>query len=145
MDKFDVMNEYAVMDYDDNASYYSGNSNKQKVKQFLNKVPRTSVYKLNRINKEGKNQFVKCYISGTQGYTIKNALTGKSFSKVHKIGSYNENLYFKVTISTGESEIGQSPITLFYDFPEEYEKHMYCEVKDSIKKEWYQRYHLLNN
>ena len=46
----------------------------------------------------------------------------------------DEDLFFKVMISTGEIPTG--PLTLFYDSPEHYERHQYLELDEVTKKRW---------
>jgi len=91
---------------------------------------------LKRKNNQGVIKKVPCYGSGGQGTSIRNAITGERIF-VHKVGSFSEDLYFKVMICTGESKNG--PITLFYESPEHYERHMFETVENENKKVWYAR------
>jgi hypothetical protein len=68
--------------------------------------------------------------SGDIGSTIRNAVTGEKYYG-RKVGSKNEDLYFKVRICTGE--FGKEAPTLFYDSAEQYEKHLGESVDNSIK------------
>lgn len=83
-----------------------------------------------------KNKKIGCYGSGSQGTTIRNAINGGCIFG-HKVGSQIEDLYFKVIICTGESKKG--PITLFYDNPEQYERHMFQVIDEEKKKAWRER------
>ena len=77
---------------------------------------------------------IPCYSSGGQGTSIRDAVTGaRNYS--HKVGSINEDYYFKVMICTGEI-VGKGSITLFFDSPEEYESHMSQQVDQDIKDNW---------
>jgi hypothetical protein len=46
----------------------------------------------------------------------------------------DEDLFFKVMISTGE--ISSGPLTLLYDSPEHYERHQYLELDGLSKGKW---------
>ena len=53
-----------------------------------------------------------------------------------KVGSYDEDIYFKVMICTGENKIRNEPITLFYHTPEQFEHHFQEEIPIETKKRW---------
>jgi hypothetical protein len=68
---------------------------------------------------------------------IKNAITGAyQGSGVHffRVGTFDEDLFFSVILATGE--LGQNPPTLFYDNPEQYERHFFTKVSQQIKDRW---------
>lgn len=51
-----------------------------------------------------------------------------------RVGSLAERNYFRVRMTTiGD---GTVPVTLYYDCPEAYEKHMKTTVSHELKKEW---------
>jgi len=77
------------------------------------------------------------FTSGGVGSPIRNAITGiKNFE--HHIGSKDEYLYFSVLICTGET--GPDPISLFFDSPEQAERHLLTKIDEKIKTNWKQRY-----
>ena len=107
---------------------------------------------------------IKCYASGQQGNTIKNAqfgtdyiygfselnskyvLIGKNFKPTttkknifHKVGSFDEDLYFKVVICTGENKKAREPIVLFYNNPEQFERHHGVVISQEDKNHWYEK------
>jgi len=53
-----------------------------------------------------------------------------------KVGSFDEDIYFKVMICTGENKMKNEPITLFYHTPEQYENHFQIEIPMKEKKRW---------
>ena len=53
-----------------------------------------------------------------------------------KVGSFDEDIYFKVMICTGENKMKNEPITLFYHTPEQYEHHFQVEITMKEKKRW---------
>lgn len=72
------------------------------------------------------------YGSGSHESPIRNAETGEYYK--YKVGTMDEDLFFKVMISTGE--IPSGPLTLFYDSPEHYERHQYLDLDDFTKRKW---------
>jgi hypothetical protein len=88
--------------------------------------------------KDGKTKThnVEVFSSGCQGNTIRNAIGG-SYYYGHKVGSKYEDFYYKVGISTGD--VGRDTISLFYDSPEQYERHMYTVVDSENKERWLEK------
>lgn len=82
---------------------------------------------------DGLYKTITYYSSGQKGTLIRNAISGTT-QKGHLVGTRNEELYFKTNIATGE--VGKSANILFYDSPEQYEKHMMCEISQNIKDTW---------
>jgi hypothetical protein len=83
-------------------------------------------------NKNTKKVEIGVYGSGSHESPIRNAETGEYYK--YKVGTMDEDLFFKVMISSGEIPTG--PITLFYDSPEHYERHQYLELDEVTKKRW---------
>jgi len=106
------------------------NSNQKKVETFnrgYNKITRNIV-----VNNRSKPLEMGVYTSGIQGSSIRNAETGEYYK--YTVGSLDENLFYKVSNSTGEFASG--PITLFYESPEHYERHQNTEVDIISKRAW---------
>ncbi len=72
------------------------------------------------------------YSAGLHGSPIRNAETGEYYN--YKVGSLDEDLFFKVSCSSGNTEIG--PLTLFYDSPMQYAKHQYFFIENEVIKMW---------
>lgn len=70
---------------------------------------------------------------------IRNAVTG-AIQSPYRVGTYDEYLFYSVLLSTGEC--GQTPPCLFYDNPEQYERHFHTTVSDQAKEAWKLRYHM---
>lgn len=66
--------------------------------------------------------------------TIRNAVNGV-YEKAHKTGTSDEDLFFKVTLATGEKG-NKDPYILFFSDPEQYERHFYCTVPAETKTYW---------
>lgn len=89
---------------------------------------------INNNKKKVKTEIYKTPIA--QGTRIRNAVSGL-YDNTH-VGKYDEDLYFKVSLCAGES--GQDPTHLYYESPEQYEKHFLITVDKSIKEKWFQKY-----
>jgi hypothetical protein len=88
-----------------------------------------------------KNSRVDCYTSGDSGVRIRNAETGQYYK--YKVGSKDEDLFFKIALATGELKTTNGSNVLFYDSPEQYEKHLMTEVDQEIKDRWVEKKKIL--
>lgn len=129
-DTFDRGEWVQAANADDNstvcASYAKHNNKRNRGNKF--------VVRLNRDRGSVRVSYFETI--NTHGRLIRNALNGQ-YAK-HVVGSSDEYLYFSVLMATGES--GQTPDCLFYDSPEQYERHMHIAVNDSVKDLWRNRY-----
>ena len=68
---------------------------------------------------------------------IRNAITGE-YCDGYKVGSRFEELYFKVGVSNSVTNRpnAQSPVTLFYDSPEQWSAHMFSTISKSEVDYW---------
>lgn len=71
--------------------------------------------------------------SNTPGRSIRDAITGSKYGQ-YRVGSLNEHQFFKVKLATGE--LGNDGSSLYFDSPEQYERHMKCEISQVIKDKW---------
>jgi hypothetical protein len=78
--------------------------------------------------KRGK---IDLYASGGVGSQIRDAETGEYSS--YKVGSLDEELFFKVSLATGECKNQLGSNTFFYHSPEQYMAHLM--VDDDISSE----------
>ena len=115
---------------DDNLSI---DSQKGKLNKILKKTNDKRFFQVIRIAENRKRKNISVYATGPLGWNIRNAVTGEKYNG-HLVGSKFENLYFKVSYCTGEN--GQESKTLFYDTPEQYEKHLFFQVDREIKENW---------
>tara|TARA_B110000444_G_scaffold165954_1_gene155094 strand:+ start:722 stop:1219 length:498 start_codon:yes stop_codon:yes gene_type:complete len=91
-----------------------------------------------------KNKLEYFATSLIPGNTIRNAVTG--IPEYNKVGSaMSEDQYFKVRYAGNDS--GNSPDTLYYDSPEQFERHMNCRLKTDAKQIWKNKYNrtIMNN
>ena len=56
----------------------------------------------------------------------------------YRLGQSQQDLFFKVADATHFT--GHGPHTLFYDNPEEYERHFMTSLSSNIKQKWYEKY-----
>lgn len=81
-----------------------------------------------------KNKRVFIYTSGTTGSRIRDAETGDYYP--NKIGSKDEDLFFKVILATGECKSANGSSTLFYNSPQHYMTHLNCSIEPEIIAKW---------
>jgi len=77
------------------------------------------------------------------GATIRNASTGYFESDymgkpVYKVGSEDEDLFFRVSLAV--NGMGSDPRKLFYDNPEQFERHFSTTVSNETKRNWADKY-----
>ena len=82
-----------------------------------------------------KRKKINLYGSGLTGASIKDAVSG--FSTGFIVGTTHEDHFFKVSFAKGART--ERPVTLFYNTPEEYEKHCHFTLSTEIKHKWYQK------
>lgn len=71
------------------------------------------------------------------GLNIRNAITGSYYN--NKTGTFDEHLYFKVIDACYS---GKNPHFLFYESPEQFERHFFCTVSKETKRRWLERYNV---
>ena len=136
----ELYNEYGDINFENIDEKNGHHSNKHKVYE---KLAVSSNYlqltiNIQHLNKRGyKTVKVGCYMAGSPGTTIINAVTGQKYPG-HFVGKFEEDLYFKVMLCSGEN--GPNPVTLFYDNPAQYEKHFYRELSQKTKEDWFEKY-----
>jgi hypothetical protein len=97
------------------------------------------------VKSDGRKKQVKVdvYTSGCIGSNIRDAENGQYYA--HKVGSLNEELYFKVALATGECTSKNGSSTLFYMSPQHYMSHQSCDVSPDIISKWEERRNLRIN
>lgn len=128
------------MEYDDRytpleANDYDDSNHNQQSALKKSKILNRGYHKIminTVINNKNKSIELGVYGSGSHESQIRNAETGEYYK--YKVGTMDEDLFFKVMISTGE--ISSGPLTLFYDSPEHYERHQYLVLDDLTKRKW---------
>ena len=77
---------------------------------------------------------IELYTTGGTCSNIRDAETGEYYSE--KVGTKYEDLYFKVSLATGECTSLNGSNTLFYLSPHHYERHLYVELDNETKLNW---------
>jgi hypothetical protein len=84
-----------------------------------------------------KREYYEVYTTSCDtGAIIRNAITGVRFNKF-RVGSRSESQFFKTRLASGET--GRDGETLYFDSPEEFEKHMRIIVPPEIKEKWLEK------
>ena len=96
------------------------------------------VYRKHADKNKKKKLKVEIYETlGGTGATIRNAVTGK-FENGVRVGSNQTRLFFNIALCTGET--GPSPADLYYNTPEECERHFHCTLTPEVKMKWLNAY-----
>jgi hypothetical protein len=127
--------QYSNGDSSSEVSVYQRGRGMSKVTKLVSDSD-PSFFKINRKGQYGVKMSIGLFSSGIQGTTIRNAVTGARYSGC-LVGSQAEDLYFKVALCTGETKMERP--TLFYENPEQYERHMHTTVSESTKKYWFNK------
>lgn len=92
------------------------------------------------LGKNGKPKRTKIavYTSGSTYSHIRDAETGTYYSD--RVGTRDEDLYFKVELSTGECKSKNGSKTLFYLSPRHYMAHLNSEVSEDTIQKWQQKH-----
>jgi hypothetical protein len=85
-----------------------------------------------------KRTKIEFYTSNGIGTNIRDAETGDYYN--NKVGSLDEELFFKVNIATGECTSRNGFSSLFYRSPQHYMSHMKCTLDEKIIYHWEKRY-----
>lgn len=92
-------------------------------------------YSVEYFGKKGEKRIFDFYETGTlPKTTIRNAVTGDR-QRGFYVGSNDENLFFKVMNSTASLK-NREPYMLFYENPEQWEKHTGTVCPTSTKDKW---------
>jgi hypothetical protein len=87
--------------------------------------------------KNGKQYSVEYYATPIcPGRKIRNAINGAYTNCL--VGSFDEDLFFKIRLLTDKCD--EDLTTLYYDSPEQYEKHFNTEIDDITKEKWKNKY-----
>jgi len=106
---------------------YKNDKNFFKIKSTIKGIPSISAYSTSIL----------------PGATIRNAVSGYlendyAGRSIYKVGSINEELFFKANVSI--NGISGEPRILFYDSPEQYERHFRTTLSDETKNIWREKY-----
>lgn len=77
---------------------------------------------------------IAIYTSSGTGNCIRDAETGDYFT--NKVGSKDEDLFYKVILASGECHSANGSSTLFFLSPQHYANHLVCDVDPVIAYNW---------
>jgi len=106
------------------------------IKKFMVSTTKKGFYSLKRKVNNNKVS-VDVYASGGLGTNIRNAISGEYYYG-YKVGTVKEDLFYKTSVCTGET--GNEGVVLFFENPEQYERHFYIQVDACDKERWYSKY-----
>ena len=126
------------MDYDDRYHPSNQDDSDKKSGNMINDIKNldtgyNEIYrKFLQNNGDYKNKKIVVYNSGDLGSKIRDAITGK-YTKDY-VGGANEDLYFTMILATGE--LAKKHIVLYFDSPEQCERHLNQIIDQRIKEKW---------
>lgn len=142
----DTEEEYYGSEYSSNSCSYSkpeyaefsDDSVSTTRKQYLLtefKKENNGFHVIKRIGENGKKTIFEFYETAIFPKTlIRNAVTGEKYRGFY-VGTNDEDLFFKVTNSSAELK-NKDPFILFYDNPEQWERHTSVKCPTNIKNVW---------
>ena len=121
-------------DFSESMSFTTVNSNRKKSKKDDLKNQDKGYHSI-KIPYGRKEIEIEIYSTPiTPGKPIRDAVTGSRMTK-QLVGSRDEDFYFKVALATGQLKTDEGHI-LFFDNPEQFERHMRTTVSQDIKQKW---------
>lgn len=117
---------------DDDTTISSYKKKQRKLWNSLNSVDK-DYRKAFRTIKGKKTEIGMYSTSSTPGTMIRDAIHGKKCAPF-RVGSRDEDLFFKVKLSTGD--ISRNSDTFYFDSPEQYERHLMDTISQPIKEAW---------
>jgi hypothetical protein len=127
------------MDFDDNIFNPTGvNDFDNEIQEFksLDKGY-NKIYKLGTVlgrNGKYKQKKIEFYTSGDRGTRIRDAITGIYYND--KVGSFNENKFFKVSLATGQCTSKNGSHMLYYKTPQQHMTHFATQLNPDIIQKW---------
>jgi hypothetical protein len=131
--------EPSVDDFSESASSVSNELGK-KQRKMLEEIKKMDkgYHKVDR-KVDNKKRSIEFYSTSIfPGSKIRGAIGG-SYYHGFKVGSKDEDMFFKIAMSTGECKDNN---ICFFDTPEQFEKHMHCTVAEADKEKWYTKFNL---
>jgi len=131
--------EPSVDDFSESASSVSNELDK-KQRKMLEEIKKMDkgYHKVDR-KIDNKKRSIEFYSTSIfPGSKIRGAIGG-SYYHGFKVGSKDEDMFFKIAMSTGECKDNN---ICFFDTPEQFEKHMHCTVAQEDKEKWYTKFNL---
>jgi hypothetical protein len=119
------------------SSESSMNAAKKRNRNMLDNYKKSDLGYRQISNGKGKKKLDYYATSYIPGARIRNAITGGVYEN-YRVGHIHEDLFFKVSYA-GESS-SQSISVMYYDDPDQFERHMSVNLSDSTKTAWLGKY-----
>lgn len=142
MELLEEMNDLAenmtMVDVFSDSDSNTTNEVTKKQKKMLEEIKKMDKgYHKMSIITDNKKKSIEFYSTNIfPGSKIRGAIGGSYYSGF-KVGSKDEDLFFKIACSTGDCRDNN---ICFFDTPEQFEKHMNCTVAQSEKEKWYKKF-----
>jgi hypothetical protein len=134
--EYEIYNPNEANDYNDNSIGGKFASNKEIDLLKSHDGGYNKIYR--QVQRDSDDKLIKkkieVYTTSAVGSNIRDAESGE-YSRC-LVGSKEEDLFFKVSLATGECKSKNKSHTLFYDSPSHYSSHMYADVSDTIITNW---------
>jgi hypothetical protein len=133
-----IKQHHTMEDYDYfDPNYNDYNSINSELSSVLNARKADKNYEEIYIRVEGKKKrlVIRSYGTPLRGF-IRNAVDGSHYNI--NVGEMAEETLFKVIVSDGRNG-RKEPLMLYYDTPEQYERHRRTVVVPETKEKWYKR------
>jgi len=129
----------SIPDFDDATTAYSISSNAKRQIKMMEELKKMDKGYNKTYRYNGKKRVaVEFYTTNiTPGHMIRNAITGVHQNKF-LVGSRCEDLFYKVANSCDVCSNDQH--IMFFDSPEQYERHFHTTVSQPCKEEWLNKF-----
>jgi hypothetical protein len=120
--------------YENDIDHYKSNKSLLDKTKQLDKGYNKLYRKMQQSNGRNKTITIDTYTSSEIGSNIRDAETGSFYPE--KVGSLDEDLFFKVILATSDCNSRNGSSTLFYISPRHYMSHMNCDVDQDTINQW---------
>ena len=120
--------------YEDNMFLHT--EDKECIHELKSKDRGYGVIKTQFLSDDGflKVKKIPVYTSGCIDSNIRDAVSGEYYKS--KVGSSDEDYFFKVSISSGKLKTINGSTTLFFISPGEFERHLNIQISKDIIHKW---------
>jgi len=141
MDFQEELNDLAeniTMDHYSDSETSASNEVSRKQRKMLEDIKKLDKgYNKINVMLNNKKKSIEFYSTSIfPGSKIRGAIGG-SYYPGFKVGSRDEDLFFKIACSTGDCKNSN---ICFFDTPEQFENHMHISIEQSVKERWYEKF-----
>ena len=134
----DLVENITMVDTFSDSDSNTSNEISRKQKKMLEEIKKMDKgYHKIKITLNNKKKSIELYSTSIfPGSKIRGAIGGSYYSGF-KVGSRDEDLFFKIACSTGDCKDNN---ICFFDTPEQFENHMHTSIDQSVKEKWYEKF-----